>query len=407
MHPISFIICNYNTPDYFRFCYDSLRKNLSPAHEIILLDDGSSDDSARLWMRSLVDPNLCCIENPENVGIAYSYNTAIDAASNELVCVLHSDMYVPPGFDEAMLQGMKDHDFICSYRAEPDMYPPSKDKAVAGFGSDISSFDESGFLAWNAVNAQVNMGRTTSSMFFPWMTRRDYFTSIGGIDLLFLKYMVDDDDLYVRVKMAGGRMAQVKDAAVYHFGSRSTLCVDGEFTGQVSDAWEAQYHRSQRNFVRKWGRHSSAFWTNEMEIEHHLKYDLGIVVRGATVEQLCVLEPWASNIYIDDAEVRSLYLASEAPNTMLNLSERVRLISRGEPQNGVVLELNPAVDNVLALEKTIPEFLDRTPAPDAYALGNDMHITVRDLSRIEGQQVVNTRKFGYKKGIPEREFTER
>ena len=47
--------------------------------------------------------------NKKNIGIAYSYNKMVELASNEIVCMLHPDMYVPPKFDEIMLKYMREY----------------------------------------------------------------------------------------------------------------------------------------------------------------------------------------------------------------------------------------------------------------------------------------------------------
>ncbi len=243
------------------------------------------------------------------------------------------------------------------------------------------------------------------------MTRRDFFASIGGVDLLFLKYMVDDDDLYLRAKLAGARMAQVMDAAVYHFGSRSTRFFGDDISAQLSPAWEQQFRRSHRNFVRKWGRHASSFWTERMEIMVRHKYDIGIVVPGAGLELLHALEPWAANIYSDDPGVRKEYLASERPMTMFNLAERVRLLGRGAPENDVVLELSDLGKGVLDMVRSLPEFVDRLTtnadsgtALGTYNLGRGATLTVNRLVNREQEQTVNPRRFAYKRGLPERAF---
>ena len=139
METISFIIPNVNTKNYLKWCYNSIRKNLGYRHEIVLLDDGSTDDSWE-WIQEIheKDPNTKIHKNEENVGIAYSYNTAVDLASNEIVCLLHSDMYIPPKFDEVMLKNLEKYEFVTAWRVEPAIYPESKDKVQVEFGRKLS-----------------------------------------------------------------------------------------------------------------------------------------------------------------------------------------------------------------------------------------------------------------------------
>ena len=76
---ISFIIPNVNTKNYLKWCYNSIRKNLGYRHEIVLLDDGSTDDSWE-WIEEISkkDHNVKIHKNYENIGIAYSYNKAVE-----------------------------------------------------------------------------------------------------------------------------------------------------------------------------------------------------------------------------------------------------------------------------------------------------------------------------------------
>ena len=48
INKISFIIANFNTKKYTQWCYNSIRKNLGNIHEIVMLDDGSTDETWEL-----------------------------------------------------------------------------------------------------------------------------------------------------------------------------------------------------------------------------------------------------------------------------------------------------------------------------------------------------------------------
>jgi hypothetical protein len=52
------------------------------------------------------------------------------------------------------------------------------------------------------------------------------------------------------------------------------------------------------------------------------KYDVGFVVKNCNEQLLELLEPWCSDIYVDDV-VRDGYILKEQPNTLFDLSLRV------------------------------------------------------------------------------------
>ena len=256
---ISFIITNFNTKKYTKFVYDSIRKNLGYVHEIVMLDDGSSDGTWELLNElKSQDHNMIIHRNEENIGIAYSYNKMVELASNEIVCMLHSDMYVPPKFDEIMLKYMEEYDFITPLRVEPDVgYPESVDKFLIDFGTKAEDFEEFKFIRWNEENMEQNKRRIEKRMFFPWMTTKTLYNIVGGNDEVFLNYMVDDDDFYLRIKMSGAKYCQLFETAVYHMPSKS---VRKREDNQIDI--NPQYIKSIRNFIRKWGLNPMYVWDN-------------------------------------------------------------------------------------------------------------------------------------------------
>ena len=92
-------------------------------------------------------------KNDENLGIPHAYNKMVELSSNDIVCMLHSDMYVPPKFDEIMLKYMEEYDFITPLRVEPDVgYPGSVDKLLINFGTESENFNEYKFNEWHKNN---------------------------------------------------------------------------------------------------------------------------------------------------------------------------------------------------------------------------------------------------------------
>ena len=321
---ISFLITNYNTKDYTEWCYNSIRKNLGYVHEIVLIEDGSEDGTWELLQNiQNKDTNVIIHRNDGNVGIAYSYNKAVELASNEIVCMLHSDMYVPTKFDKIMLKYMKEYTFLTSIRVEPPLYDESVDKVIENFGETKNGFKEYEFLKWVENNEIVNKDRVEQRMFFPWMITKNLYEMLGGIDTLFLKYMVDDDDFYLRVKMSGAKYTQVWETAVYHIPSRSTK-YRGDKLSFDEGKWDTQYNKSIRNFIRKWGCWPGSVWDEQRDMKIPKKYDIGFVIENCNMDVLKNLEPWASCMYIKKDKYTLDYIFEEQKNTDYNLVYRIK-----------------------------------------------------------------------------------
>ena len=79
---ISVIIPVYNSAAELPRCIDSVLAQDYPEIEIILIDDGSTDDTANL-MGSIADDRLRYIQQKENRGAAHARNTGVEKAQAE------------------------------------------------------------------------------------------------------------------------------------------------------------------------------------------------------------------------------------------------------------------------------------------------------------------------------------
>ena len=105
---------------------------------------------------------------------------------------------------------MEEYDFVTPVRVEPNVgYPESVDKILIDFGKESQDFKENDFIKWHEDNIEKNKDRVEQRMFFQWMINKKLYNEIGGNDELFSKYMVDDDDFYLRVKQSGAKYTQV------------------------------------------------------------------------------------------------------------------------------------------------------------------------------------------------------
>lgn len=101
MIKLSFIVPIYNVAPYLRKCVDSLLAQDYDNYEIILVDDGSTDDSWSIIQeyisrfRGLEDERIRGIHQ-ENGGLSAARNTGIAAARGEYLCFVDSDDYWEP-----------------------------------------------------------------------------------------------------------------------------------------------------------------------------------------------------------------------------------------------------------------------------------------------------------------------
>ena len=85
---VSVVICNYNYAHYILDAIGSVRDQEHPVHEIIVVDDGSTDDSVQKVKQGAADVTL--ISKP-NGGQITAYNAGFEQVTGDIVVFLDSD----------------------------------------------------------------------------------------------------------------------------------------------------------------------------------------------------------------------------------------------------------------------------------------------------------------------------
>lgn len=122
---ISVIIPVYNVSKYLSRCINSVR---SQAHvkEILLIDDGSTDDSGILCDAYAAMEPLVKVLHKENAGLSSARNAGLDLAQGEYVAFVDSDDFLEPGAYEKLLS--------CAQRHEADLVCAGRSDLIGGIG---------------------------------------------------------------------------------------------------------------------------------------------------------------------------------------------------------------------------------------------------------------------------------
>ena len=89
---VSVVVCSYNGAATLEDCLGSLGKLSYPNYEVILVNDGSTDNTRQIadlfpWVRSIHQPNL---------GLSTARNVGLQAAAGEIIAYTDSDCYADP-----------------------------------------------------------------------------------------------------------------------------------------------------------------------------------------------------------------------------------------------------------------------------------------------------------------------
>ena len=121
MELISVIVPVYNVEAYVAKCIESIQNQSYQHLEIILVDDGSTDDSGDICDQYAAYDDRIKVIHQENGGISAARNTGIEAANGDYITFVDSDDYIAPNMYEDMLHILKDNDLdILEYTAFRD-----------------------------------------------------------------------------------------------------------------------------------------------------------------------------------------------------------------------------------------------------------------------------------------------
>jgi glycosyltransferase involved in cell wall biosynthesis len=98
----SVILTNYNYGRYVREAVDSALAQTVPALEVIVVDDGSTDDSALVLRQAYGDHSRVKLVFQANGGVLKAFRAGVRAAAGEVVCFLDADDLWEPTHLEAL-----------------------------------------------------------------------------------------------------------------------------------------------------------------------------------------------------------------------------------------------------------------------------------------------------------------
>lgn len=114
MFKISVVIPIYNVEQYIRQCIESLLSQSYKDYELILIDDGSSDNSIHCLLPLIEGLTNVHIYPQKNSGVSVARNNGIKYACGEWITFVDSDDTVLPDYLEKLASGIHSADFILS-----------------------------------------------------------------------------------------------------------------------------------------------------------------------------------------------------------------------------------------------------------------------------------------------------
>ena len=95
---VSFIVPVYKVAAYLPACVDSILAQQGTSFEVILVDDGSPDNSGQVCDDYAEKDARVRVIHQENAGVSAARNAGLDAARGQWVCFVDGDDWLAPDF---------------------------------------------------------------------------------------------------------------------------------------------------------------------------------------------------------------------------------------------------------------------------------------------------------------------
>lgn len=232
----SILIPTWNNISFLKLCIRSIRHNSAWPHEILVHINEGNDDT-KIW---LDEQGIYYSESPKNIGVCLAVNHLAALAKSEWLVFMNDDMYCCPGWDSALAQRItaqgNDRIFLSSLLIEPTA-TGNKLVKVQNYGELPELFDETRLLREHDKIEIPEMHGFASQ---PTVIAKRWWMIVGGYSLEFSPGMSSDDDLLIKLWIAGFRDYIICTRShIYHFACRST--------GRI------RKNKGSRSFVLKWG----------------------------------------------------------------------------------------------------------------------------------------------------------
>ena len=210
---VSTVILNWNGKKYLADCLTSLINQKYSNLEIILVDNGSRDDSVEFVKKRFLQVKI--IENEENLGFAGGNNVGIKSAEGKYIFLLNNDTKTDENCLKNLVEAAESNEKIGM--AAPKIVSFENPSVIDSAGVNIY-FDgmsrgkgrkETDKGQYNEVQ-EILLPSGCAALY-----RKKMLDEIGLFDENFFAYC-EDTDLGLRARLAGWKAVLSPQAVVYH-----------------------------------------------------------------------------------------------------------------------------------------------------------------------------------------------
>jgi GT2 family glycosyltransferase/glycosyltransferase involved in cell wall biosynthesis len=224
---VDIIICVHNALDDVKRCLESVLRYTKTPYSLILVDDGSAEETAKYLSNFALSQGVTLIRNEIANGYTLAANQGLRQSTSDYALLLNSDTIVTPGWLDRMVECAESGTSIgmvgplsntASWQSIPRLEHEG-DWADNDLPRGISVSDMALLVAENSARLYPRISFLNG---FCLMIKRGVINQIGYFDEdTFGRGYGEENDYCLRATKAGWELAVADDCYVYHAQSKS------------------------------------------------------------------------------------------------------------------------------------------------------------------------------------------
>lgn len=150
MSLISVIVPVYNAEKFLHYCIDSILNQTFIDFELILVDDGSLDNSGKVCDEYAEKDERVKVIHKQNGGVSSARNAGVEAAQGEYICFVDGDDYLESNYLDVLIETKREYsDFDnvwCGFQTVEDYVKNNKKSVVFENNNDYAFSDLSSIM---------------------------------------------------------------------------------------------------------------------------------------------------------------------------------------------------------------------------------------------------------------------
>ena len=235
----SIVIPTLNNINYLKLCIKSIKNNSNFNHELIIHINQGTDGTIEFLKKEKIKYSY----TKYNAGICEGVNLASKLSTTNYILYAHDDFYFCPGWDDALVNELKDLKNILFYFSGTMI---QNGQVELNCGSSLEDFNEKKLL--NEYK-NIKFNDFQGSTWAPHLIHKDLWNKIGGFSEEYFPGTGSDPDLNMKLWKEGVRIFKgLQNCKVYHFGSIVTRQKEKKFNTITESG-----SKGSKIFLLKWG----------------------------------------------------------------------------------------------------------------------------------------------------------